>query len=170
MEFIDKDIYKDQSGIYQIRNLVNNKIYIGQTTMRFVKRYWHHQWKLTENTHDNKHLQTAWQKYGPDNFVFEVLHVLKDGENINQLEINYIKAANSDNGEYGYNIQHGGQEKKLISYISPESRKLVGAKNREHLLGKKLSDTTKQHMCESAHRGEDNHASKLSVSDVIEIK
>lgn len=128
MEFIDKDIYKDQSGIYQIRNLVNNKIYIGQTTMRFVKRYWHHQWKLTENTHDNKHLQTAWQKYGPDNFVFEVLHVLKDGEDINQLEINYIKAANSDNGEYGYNIQHGGQEKKLISYISPESRKLVGAK------------------------------------------
>lgn len=43
MEFIDKDIYKDQSGIYQIRNLVNNKIYIGQTTMRFIKRYWHHQ-------------------------------------------------------------------------------------------------------------------------------
>ncbi len=170
MEFIDKDIYKDQSGIYQIRNLVNNKIYIGQTTMRFVKRYWHHQWKLTENTHDNKHLQTAWQKYGPDNFVFEVLHVLKDGEDINQLEINYIKAANSDNDEYGYNIQHGGQEKKLISYISPESRKLVGVKNREHLLGKKLSDTTKQHMRESAHRGEDNHASKLSVSDVIEIK
>lgn len=59
MEFIDKDIYKDQSGIYQIRNLINDKIYIGQTTMRFVKRYWHHQWKLTENTHDNKHLQTA---------------------------------------------------------------------------------------------------------------
>lgn len=170
MEFIDKDIYKDQSGIYQIRNLVNNKIYIGQTTMRFIKRYWHHQQKLTENTHDNKHLQTAWQKYGPDNFVFEVLHVLKDGEDINKLEIDYIKAAHSDNGECGYNIQHGGQEKRLVSYISPEARKLVGAKNREHLLGKKLSDTTKQHMCESAHRGEDNPSSKLSVSDVIEIK
>lgn len=35
MEFIDKDIYKDQSGIYQIRNLVNNKIYIGQDNDAF---------------------------------------------------------------------------------------------------------------------------------------
>ena len=38
------------------------------------------------------------------------------------------------------------------------------------MLGRKLPEKTKKHMKESAHRGEDNCSSKLSVSDVIEIK
>lgn len=170
MEFIDKDIYKNESGIYRIRNLITGKIYIGQTTMHFIKRYWHHQWKLSNCSHDNKHLQAAQLKYGEENFVFEVLHVLKDGEDINKLEIEYIQFFDSDDGKHGYNIQHGGQEKKLVEYVSSEAHKLVGAKNREHLLGRKLPEETKKYMKESAHRGEDNCSSKLSVSDVIEIK
>ena len=49
MYFKDCSIYQNESGIYIIKNLVNNKIYVGQTTMKFIKRFWHHRWMLANN-------------------------------------------------------------------------------------------------------------------------
>lgn len=61
-----------KSGIYQIRNTINNKCYIGSS--RCIEKRWRtHKSELKHNKHDNTHLQRAWDKYGKDNFVFEVL-------------------------------------------------------------------------------------------------
>ena len=68
MQFVDKDIYKDEVGIYRIKNLINGKLYIGQTLDRFIERYWNHLWKLNNHSHDNRHLQSAWDKYGESGF------------------------------------------------------------------------------------------------------
>lgn len=170
MIFINEDIHKDKSGIYQIRNTLNQKVYIGQTTVCFIKRFWHHKWKLTDGTHDNKHLQAAWDKYGEQAFVFEVVHILQNNEDIDSLEINYIRDFKATKCDFGYNILPGGQEKNLVQYVPSDSYKIVGMKNREHMLGTKLSDETRQHMRESAHRGENNCSAKLTNEDVVEIK
>ena len=37
MQFIDENIYKDKIGIYGIKNLITNKIYVGQTGESFKK-------------------------------------------------------------------------------------------------------------------------------------
>lgn len=58
-----------KSGIYQILNNVNGKTYIGQT-INFHKRKTRHLWSLKNNSHDNYHLQRAYNKYGLDNFIF----------------------------------------------------------------------------------------------------
>lgn len=63
-------------GIYQIRNLINDKRYIG-FTHKFNARWTDHKKKLNQNRHGNPHLQTAWNKYGSENFVFEILEVIK---------------------------------------------------------------------------------------------
>src|SRR5688500_5336291 len=58
--------------IYRIRNIVNNKAYIG-STVDFKPRINRHLSMLKRNIHHSKLLQNAWNKYGENNFVFEVL-------------------------------------------------------------------------------------------------
>ena len=70
MEFIKQEEYKDKFGIYCIINVISGDTYIGQTSEGFQRRYWHHRWKLRNNSHDNQHLQKAWNVYGENNFEF----------------------------------------------------------------------------------------------------
>jgi len=60
------------SGIYQIRNIINNKVYIGSTS-KFKSRKASHFGHLRFGDHSNKYLQNAWNKYGEEKFVFEIL-------------------------------------------------------------------------------------------------
>ncbi len=166
MYFKDCSIYQNESGIYIIKNLVNNKIYVGQTTMKFIKRFWHHRWMLTNNKHDNEHLQKAWNKYGSNNFEFSVVYVRQNNECLNSKEIEYIKQYNSIKN--GYNIQSGGNV-ILCEYIPASSCKRVGEINRKHLLGSKLSEKTKMKMSKS-RQGSKNGFAKLTEQDVLQIK
>lgn len=90
MEFVNRNFYRNNIGIYQIKNLVNSDIYIGQTEQNFLKRYWHHQWQLRRGIHENYPLQSAWEEFGENNFEFSVVHVLEAGEDINTIERNFI--------------------------------------------------------------------------------
>lgn len=66
------------SIIYQIRNLLNDKVYIGSTKRKvgegFNGRKAEHLYKLRRGVHHSSHLQRAFIKYGEDNFRFEVLY------------------------------------------------------------------------------------------------
>lgn len=65
----------DQKGVYEIKNIINDKIYIGSTTVYFLKRFYHHITMLRKNKHKNKYLQNAWNKYGEQNFEFNILEI-----------------------------------------------------------------------------------------------
>ena len=58
-------------GIYKITNLINNKFYIGSSS-DLKKRLYEHRRELNLGVHANKHLQSAWNKYGEENFKFEI--------------------------------------------------------------------------------------------------
>lgn len=60
------------SGIYQIRNLLNDKSYIGSSA-QIGRRFKDHQMCLRGDYHNNSHLQRSWNKYGEDTFEFSVL-------------------------------------------------------------------------------------------------
>ncbi len=60
------------AGIYQIKALHNNKVYIGSSTNLEQRKRDHFRF-LRYGTHDNPKLQAAYNKHGRDNFVFEVL-------------------------------------------------------------------------------------------------
>lgn len=60
------------SGIYQIRNIENGHCYIG-SAVNFKKRKNKHLHELEHNKHHSRHLQNAYNKYGRDVFVFEIL-------------------------------------------------------------------------------------------------
>lgn len=46
MEFYKRDEFKDKCGIYSIVNHLTGDVYIGQTSQEFLKRFFHHDWKL----------------------------------------------------------------------------------------------------------------------------
>lgn len=79
-------------GIYMIVNLENNHKYIG-SSVNIKRRLEIHRANLRHNNHDNPHLQNAWNKYGEDNFVFNILE--KCGKDVRfereQYYVNIIK-------------------------------------------------------------------------------
>lgn len=62
-------------GVYTIVNLVNNRQYIGSSTMSFGKRLEHHISLLRRGTHKNKHLQRAFNKYSEEKFEFNIIEI-----------------------------------------------------------------------------------------------
>lgn len=77
MKQLAKEV-KTEGGVYQIKNLHNDKIYIGSTpnikTLNGVK------FTLKTNTHQNKELQNEWNTYGADAFLIEMLETIKREE------------------------------------------------------------------------------------------
>lgn len=67
-------------GVYQIRNLVNEKALIGKSLdlPGVLNRY---RFQLQMGSHPNKALQADWQEFGADNFAFEILDELTPRQN-----------------------------------------------------------------------------------------
>ena len=83
-------------GIYKITNLQNNKIYIGQS-LNIEQR-----WQRHLNSKDESAIHLAIQKYGKENFSFELIEecdrsLLDEREDYWQ---DYFKAK-----EFGYSIK-----------------------------------------------------------------
>lgn len=95
-------------GIYKITNLINNKVYIGQS-QNIAQR-----WSAHRNRPFNKDstqydcpLYRAIRKYGLNNFSFEVLEETTK-EDLNEREVYWIAKNNSNNPDNGYNLTSGG--------------------------------------------------------------
>lgn len=111
--------------IYKIENLVNGKIYIGQTTRSFNERYCA-KGKGAERVYGylcgcekygechNVHLLRSMKKYGVNNFkVYEIFDVAKTQEELDKKEQYWIKYYNSCDPNFGYNSRLGGIEGKI---------------------------------------------------------
>src|SRR5208282_2526537 len=81
------------SVVYLIRNLINGKVYVGQTTLTLRDR-WNCHLSAARNTSKPSYFQRAIKKYGADNFSIEVL-IETDYETVNQLETFYIQKLDS---------------------------------------------------------------------------
>ena len=62
---------RDVSGVYKITNKITNDFYIG-SSKDIYKRWNRHKNELNKKKHINIILQRAWNKYGSDNFLFEI--------------------------------------------------------------------------------------------------
>ena len=76
---------KFKMGVYQIRNIINGKIYISSTLD--LNAAWNSQkFQLNFGSHKNEELQKEWKEYGEENFVYEIVDELK---HIEDKEMNY---------------------------------------------------------------------------------
>lgn len=98
--------------IYKITNKINGKVYIGQTSAKFGfdRRYKHNLEKYTSNIH----LKRDIEKYSIENFTIDKeFDIAYSKEELDELEIKYIREFNATNPKYGYNLQTGGSHGKL---------------------------------------------------------
>lgn len=66
---------KDCGGIYIIRNIANEKFYIGSSVG--IRRRWRiHLKDLIKGRHDNSKLQFSWNKHMPDDYLFYVIEYI----------------------------------------------------------------------------------------------
>lgn len=111
--------------IYAIANLINGKIYVGQTSVSEKYRFAQHISALRHNRHPNSHLQASWNKYGEKAFSFSVLSRCKV-QDLDALERYYIEKF--DSIENGYNQESGGNLNKSPSV---KTRYLMSVRSRQ---------------------------------------
>lgn len=113
-------------GIYSITNLVNHKIYIG-SSVDVGKRFWEHESFLRHNKHHSKHLQRAYNKYGKDNFKFDLITSC-DKEKLEIFEQYYIDLFEATNINSGYNTSPAAGSTRGIKFTQEHRDKLSKAK------------------------------------------
>ncbi len=88
--------------IYKITNLLNNKIYVGQTIQKVKRRWKSH--CCVNKANAKMPIVRAIKKYGKVNFLFEVLELNVPQNDLSSKEAYYVKLFNSNHSEFGYNV------------------------------------------------------------------
>jgi group I intron endonuclease len=168
------------AAIYIIRNNVNNKIYVGSTN-DLNRRLRNHKFLLEAGKHHSKHLQNAYNKYGKENFLFEVYKKVNENELLieEQKVLDYLRPF----GKNGYNIAeiagspmkgktHTDKVKailreKLSGNKHPHFGKEVSEKWRRNIskMKKKFSDEEERSFLERYEIGE----SKTSIAKSVGV-
>ena len=152
-------------GIYKITNLINEKVYIGQSWN--IESRWSHHKTVPSN---NAHLRAAIEKYGLHNFSFEILREFRVSS-LTQIfldifEKQFAKIYDSHNPEKGYNLKECGSGGRLAEETKQKIRESTKAfwqahgprertlehteKIRQAKIGCTLSESTKQKMSVAA--------------------
>lgn len=90
-------------GIYRIFNVKTNKSYVGSTWKSFRSRWKQHLNKLNTNKHHSHEMQNAFNKYGSDSFVCEILEIIEDENILLKKETYYINKYDSYKNGYNEN-------------------------------------------------------------------
>jgi len=92
--------------IYKITNLITNKVYVGQTTMSLARR-----WAVHKAAKRVSPLTSSLKKHGASNFKIEEMARASSLEELNALEIYYIRTLDTVYPK-GYNLSTGGKSSK----------------------------------------------------------
>lgn len=150
---LDQDL-RSKAGIYRILNIKNDKQYIGSS--RNIKSRWHdHRSLLRSNKHHSKHLQAAWNKYGEENFKFEVLWFLEPNREILLIEeqqcLNFLSCEYNSNkiaiSTLGF--KHSEESKRKMSIAKRAMSQETKSKMSRARLGKSPSNKGRSHSKET---------------------
>jgi group I intron endonuclease len=174
-----------KSGIYQIQNLINGKVYVGSAVNLKIRKR-DHLYVLNKNRHYNHKLQKAYNKYGIENFEFSVIEYVENPKNLLKLEQWYMDSY--DAVKNGYNVcPKAGSQYGLKRSQESKQKQRIAMKNKyanscHPRFGQKHSDETKLKMSEAkrgvfnpnlisfSRPGELNPNCKLSQKQIQEIK
>lgn len=142
--------------IYKATNLINGKVYIGQTIHTLEHRKKAH---LNNAANGGKtHFYAAIRKYGQDNFLFEEICKADTIQQLNDLEVYYIQQYNSI--ENGYNMALGGDNNIMFSNIikkhhkasleKPEVRQKISKSLKLYRQQHPFSEEHRKHLSDSA--------------------
>ena len=144
--------------LYCITNLLNNKVYIGQTIMP-EKRWTNHKYD-SKKEKPPEYIHRAMAKYGVDNFTFKIIDFAFNRWQADCIEENLIKLYDSINKEKGYNLASGGSNGTMSeeskNKLSKAMKKRLDSgwrgrqKGSSHSYGDKISKSKLGHIVSDA--------------------
>lgn len=111
-----------ETGIYEIRNRVNGKRYVGSAANNVI-RWRAHRASLNAGRHHSRHLQAAWRKHGADAFDFTMIELCERDELIEREQAAFARLR----PEYNICPTAGSS---MGRRFSEESKAKIGAANR----------------------------------------
>lgn len=109
--------------IYKVTNKVNGLVYIGQTSKTLEERRYRHEHNCLYNKRKIVKFHIALKEYGFDNFTWEAIKKCNSQEELDYYEKYYIKAYNSCDERFGYNLKFGG---RFGGFFNDEAKKNLG--------------------------------------------
>ena len=137
-------------GVYKITNLLNSKIYVGSSVNIYNRMHLHFS-KLRKGKHHNLHLQNAFNKYGRENFSFEIL-ILCPKEYLEKAEQWFLDTLKPD-----YNILTLAYRNSGRKVTEAEKNRLRGLRkgiklSPEHIEAIRKAQTGPKHSEESKNK------------------
>lgn len=129
-----------KTGIYKITNTKTNMFYIG-SSYNIPRRWREHRNRLNSDTHDNQHLQNAWNKYGETNFKFEIIELVKDRDKLIEREQDWIDKTQCYKRDVGYNIAQFADTN--LRRLSEKTIKKIADLYKQGVHYKKIAETTR---------------------------
>lgn len=104
-------------GVFQIRNLLNEKVFVGSST-NLDGIFNRHRFALNHGSFQSKDLQKDWNELGAEKFAFEILEELELREGFDvKRELEFLEDLWLENlkpyGERGYNVPKKTREERL---------------------------------------------------------
>lgn len=127
----------------------NNKVYIGITKMEIKKR-----WLNGKGYKSSRKLNFAIDKYGWKNIQHKILYENLSKKEAEEKEIELIKMYNSTNDNFGYNIEKGGNHQ---GKMNDETKKKISESMKGKLLGEKNGMYGKHHSLETRKKISENN-------------
>lgn len=137
-------------GIYQIRNILNGRVYVGSALI--IERRWiRHKKDLRAGKHHAAYLQRSWTKHGADNFAFEIVEFVDQAQRLIEIEQRWIDELKAF-GPNGYNSR-AKADSPFGCRHTPEARAKISAagKINAHKRGP-VTAATRQNMSEAQKR------------------
>lgn len=139
--------------IYKITCAANQKFYIGSTVNK-TQRWARHRRQLRDGTHPNKNMLASWQKYGEDNFIFEIVEVVEDAIRLLDAEQKHLNEHAGKDHCFNWALYAGAPMRGQSGTNTPNFGKTFSAETRAKISasssgenhrnwGKKLSEETK---------------------------
>jgi group I intron endonuclease len=133
--------------VYIIRNSVNDKVYVGQTSMVLSIRWAKH--KSAARRGRISFINSAIRAHGEDVFTIEVIYEAKDALDLNAAERRFISLYKSNTREFGYNVSEGGNNiNRMMGESNPRYAKNLSEGEKE-----KHASAIKQGLAEMRARG-----------------
>lgn len=126
------DMLPNTCGIYEILNVVTQHRYIGYTS-NLRKRRNQHFFSLEHGLHQNRYLQSSWNKYGKYNFKYNIIQFCSR-DKLAYYEDYWVKILKTEDHYYGFNIQ--STDPNNIFIVSEETKQKLRIVNK----GKRPSD------------------------------
>jgi group I intron endonuclease len=111
---LNRKEHLNQSGIYCIRNKVNNKVYIGKAKCIYRRIRQHINLLNKRSKDENNHLINAWHKYGRENFEYFVVEYVPF-DLLKTQELYWQMSYNCTDRNKGYNIRLDSETNCIVS-------------------------------------------------------